>query len=264
MANLLLGTVLEQDGRIEAALEAFQGVTTDAVLGRDAQFEAAILLVQLERTDEAIAALKAMDKEQPGDMKVLSTLADTLRGAELYKDARTFSDKAIGLIDVPAARHWALFYSRGISRERLGDWADAETDFKKALELEPDQPLVLNYLGYTWIERGEHLDDALAMIEQAVEQRPSDGYVVDSLGWALFRLGQYEESVAWLEKASQLKPEDPTINEHLGDAYWQTGRRLEATFQWRHALAMKPEKDAAKKIKEKIASGLSVEKHSGN
>ena len=262
VAYLLLGDVLERDGQYEEALEAYQAVMKDPVLGWDARFEAALLLGQMEKLDDSIKALQAMLLEQPDNLNVLTSLADTLRGQERFPEAKAAYDKVIAKIGTPSERHWALYYARGITFERMQRWKDAEADLKKALELSPEQPLVLNYLGYSWIEQKTNLEQALAMIQKAVEQRPDDGYIVDSLGWAFYKLGRYEEAIQWLEKAAALIPEDPTINDHLGDAYWKVGRRLDATFQWRHAAAMKPEADALAKIEAKIKSGLDTEKRS--
>ncbi len=262
VAYMLLGDVLERDGQYDEALAAYRAVMPDAVLGWDARFEAALLLAQMEKTDESIAALQSMLAERPDNLNVLTSLADTLRTQERFAEARAAYDKVIARIGTPTERHWALFYARGITFERMQRWKEAEADLKKALSLSSDQPLVLNYLGYSWIEQGRNLDEALAMIQKAVEQRPDDGYIVDSLGWALYRLGRYKEAVEWLEKAAALIPEDPTINDHLGDAYWQAGRRLDATFQWRHAAAMKPEAEALARIEAKIKSGLGAEKRS--
>ena len=144
----------------------------------------------------------------------------------------------------------------GLCSERAKQWVKAEADLKKALELFPEQPHVLNYLGYSWIDQGINLDDGMRMIKRAVEQRADDGYIVDSLGWAYFRLGNVEESVKQLERAVELKPEDPTINDHLGDAYWRVGRVLEARFQWSHARDLKPEPEDLAKIEEKLKFGL--------
>ncbi len=149
-----------------------------------------------------------------------------------------------------------MFYARGIALERNEEWDRAEADFLKALKLKPDQPLVLNYLGYSWIEQGRHVERAQKMIENAVAQRPNDGYIVDSLGWAHYRLNEYERAVKFLERAVELKPQDPVINDHLGDAYWQVGRRIEARFQWRHALALEPDDSEIPKIKSKLDKGL--------
>ena len=156
----------------------------------------------------------------------------------------------------PEKPNWLIFYFRGICYERAKQWDKAEADLKKALELFPEQPHVLNYLGYSWVDQGMNLDEGMKMIRRAVEQRPDDGYIVDSLGWAYYRLGNYEEAVKHLERAVELKPEDPTINDHLGDAYWKVGRNLEARFQWSHARDLKPEPDELKKIEEKLKSGL--------
>jgi Flp pilus assembly protein TadD len=158
---------------------------------------------------------------------------------------------------------WSLFYSRGIALERSGQWKRAEADLLHALELKPDQPLVLNYLGYSWIDRGENLERGLKMVEKAVELRPEDGYIVDSLGWAHYRLGDYPNAVQYLEKAIELVPEDPTINDHLGDAYWQNGRSIEARYQWRRALQFGPQEDEVKPIEAKLESGLAPAARAG-
>jgi Flp pilus assembly protein TadD len=153
-----------------------------------------------------------------------------------------------------------LYYFRGICFERIKQWQNAEADFKRALELFPDQPHVLNYLGYSWIDQGVHLDEAMSMIKRSVEQRPDDGYIVDSLGWAYYRLGNYDEAVKNLERAVELKPVDPTINDHLGDVYWKVDRMLEAKFQWSHARDLKPEDDELAKIEQKLKVGMEEEK----
>jgi Flp pilus assembly protein TadD len=158
---------------------------------------------------------------------------------------------------------WSLYYSRGIALERSGQWKGSEADLLHALERKPEQPLVLNYLRYSWIPRGENLARGLKMIDNAVELRPEDGYIVDSLGWAHYRLGDYPSAVQYLEKAIELVPEDPTINDHLGDAYWQSGRPNEARFQWRRALQFGPEADEVKPIEAKLDRGLEAPAHAG-
>ena len=149
-----------------------------------------------------------------------------------------------------------MFYSRGVAEERANDWARAEADLKKALALQPNQPLVLNYLGYSWIDKGENLGDALGMIKHAVDLRPNDGYIVDSLGWAYFHLHDFDHATEYLERAIELLPEDPTINDHLGDAYWRSGRLAEARYQWRRALQFQPENDEIQGIETKLDHGL--------
>jgi Flp pilus assembly protein TadD len=155
-----------------------------------------------------------------------------------------------------------MFYFRGICYERSHQWPKAEADFKQALKLYPDQPHVLNYLGYSWIDKGMHLDEGMAMIKKAVEQRPDDGYIVDSLGWAYYKLGNYAEAVKHLQHAIELKPADPTINDHYGDALWRVGRKLDARYQWIHARDMKPDPDELAKIEAKLKHGLPEEQSS--
>ena len=156
----------------------------------------------------------------------------------------------------PEKSHWVLFYFRGICNERDKQWAKAEEDLRKALELFPEQPHVLNYLGYSWVEQNTNLDEAFKMLRRAVEQQPTDGYIVDSLGWAYYRLGQYDKALQLMEKAVDLKAADPTINDHLGDVYWRLGREREARFQWNHARDLGPEPEDLPKILEKIEKGL--------
>ena len=165
-------------------------------------------------------------------------------------------DRAINRVGSLEKRHWSLLYARGIALERSKEWSRAEADFLKALEFEPEQPYVLNYLGYSWVDQGLNLDQALGMIEKAVRLRPHDGYIVDSLGWAYYRLGKFPEAVKELERAIELRPEDPVINDHLGDAYWQVGRRSEARFQWRRSLSLDPPEDVRTAVEQKLEQGL--------
>jgi tetratricopeptide (TPR) repeat protein len=183
-----------------------------------------------------------------------------MRARKRYDEAVGAYSKAINLIPKLEKRHWAYFYSRGTCYERLKNWPAAEADLQKALALYPDQPLVLNYLGYSWIDQGLNLTQGLGLIEKAVSLRPDDGYIVDSLGWAYFKMGDFKESVKYLERAVELRPDDPTLNDHLGDALWRVGRMTEARFQWDQALSLKPEPEDIDKIKDKIAKGLPAAK----
>jgi Flp pilus assembly protein TadD len=179
-----------------------------------------------------------------------------LRGHKKFAECANVYSKGVSAIQKPEKANWVVYYFRGICYERSKQWAKAEADLMKALELFPDQPHVLNYLGYSWIDQGIKLDEGMEMIKKAVQQRPDDGYIVDSLGWAYYRLGNYEEATKQLERAIELKPEDPTINDHLGDAYWRVGRVLEARFQWAHARDLKPDAEELPKIEEKLKEGL--------
>jgi Flp pilus assembly protein TadD len=194
--------------------------------------------------------------DNPSDLEAVTALGNVMRGRKQFAECGDVYSKGIDTIAKPERAHWTIFYFRGICYERSKQWPRAEADMKKSLELFPDQPLVLNYLGYSWVDQGVNLDDGMRMIQRAVEQRADDGYIVDSLGWAYYRIGNYDEAVKHLEHAVELKPEDPTINDHLGDAYWKVGRLLEARFQWTHARDLKPEPEDLVKIEEKLKSGL--------
>ncbi|GAB4143111.1 MAG: tetratricopeptide repeat protein [Sphingomonadales bacterium] len=257
-ALVLIGDMLEMQSRPAAALAAYRAVPANHILAKHARLRGSLMLDQLERSDEAIADLKALLAEDPHFADAEITLAGILRRLERYGDAIVHYDRAIAMAEAAGEADWTLFYGRGISHERLGAWDRAEADFRTALELNPDEPYVLNYLGYSLLDRGLKLDEATAMIERAVAQRPDDGFIVDSLGWAHYLAGRYQQAVEQLEKAVSLQPADPTINDHLGDAYWKAGRTLEARFKWRHALQMEPEPEHAARIREKLDLGLTL------
>jgi tetratricopeptide (TPR) repeat protein len=256
LAQLLVADVLEAQHRPEAALALNRAVDPKSLYGWTARLRIAASLHALDRTDEAIVELKEMASQRPDRPQPLVELGDLLRQKQRYAEAAAAYDGAIERIGKPESRHWSLFYSRGIAYERSGDWPKAEADLEKALELQPDQPLVLNYLGYSWVDKGMRLAEAFRMIERAVQLRPNDGYIVDSLGWAHYQRGEYGEATRWLEHAIELKPQDPTINDHLGDVYWRTGREAEARAQWQRALLFKPEPDDLKAIQSKLENGL--------
>jgi len=256
LAEILLGEIREGQDRPSDALALFQAIDPKSPYARLARLRVALDLDALDRTDEAVAQLTAMAAEQPADAEPMVALGDILRSRKRFAEAVAAYDGAIARTPDPRARDWHLFYSRGVALERSGSWPRAEADLKRALELQPEQPLVLNYLGYSWIDKGENLQDALGMVKLAVQLRPDDGYIVDSLGWAYFRLGDYDQASHYLERAIELLPEDPTINDHLGDAYWRTGRAGEARYQWQRALQFQPEADEAKGIQAKLTHGL--------
>ena len=257
-ARFLMGEILEADNRLEAAVAAYRSIPAGSDYAWAARLRAAGDLADLEREDEAVAALSAMLDERPERYDAASALGDAFRMSERYEEAAAAYGTALERIGTVEPRHWRLFYVRGIAFERIGAWPQAESDFLRALELEPDQPLVLNYLGYSWVEQMNNLDEARTMIEKAVELRPDDGYIVDSLGWVEYRLGDYEEAVRQLERAVELQAGDPVINDHLGDAYWQVGRLIEARFQWRRVLTLGPEDKLADQVRRKLADGLSA------
>jgi Flp pilus assembly protein TadD len=257
LAQLLLADVLSAQNKPEASLAVLAEIPPSSPYSWSARLRIAANLEMLNRTDEAITQLKEMSEEAPRRASAAMQLGDLLRAKKRFAEAVEAYDEAMRRLTAAGIpERWSLFYSRGIALERSGQWKPSEADLLHALELKPDQPLVLNYLGYSWIDRGENLDRGLKMIEKAVELRPEDGYIVDSLGWAHYRLGDYPSAVQYLEKAIELVPEDPTINDHLGDAYWQSGRATEARFQWRRALQFGPEANEIKPIEAKLDSGL--------
>lgn len=251
-----LGDISAKLRQPEQAVRYYARVPESSPYRRDAEMQRALNLAENEKTGDAITQLKTLLKRDKTDIRTYLALGGVYAQDKNFAAAAKIYDAAVEQIEKPERKDWPVFYQRGIAHERLKEWDQAEPNFRKALELFPDQPQVLNYLGYSWVDRGENLDEALGMIKKAVELRPQDGYIVDSLGWAYYKLGRYPEAVIELEKAVKLRPEDPTINDHLGDAYWRSDRQLEATFQWNHAIAGKPEPEELVKIEEKLKNGL--------
>ena len=256
LALLSLADLYEALKKPELAIKIYDRVPTNSPLHRNAAIQMAANLDSLDRADEAQKHLEALIKQNPDDLETIMALGNVLRGHKKFAECANVYSKGASAIQKPEKSNWVVFYFRGICYERSKQWAKAEADLTKALELFPDQPHVLNYLGYSWIDQGIKLDEGMAMIKKAVQQRPDDGYIVNSLGWAYYRVGNYEEATKQLERAIELKPEDPTINDHLGDAYWRVGRVLEARFQWAHARDLKPDAEDLPKIEEKLKEGL--------
>jgi Flp pilus assembly protein TadD len=259
LALLSLADLYEQMKNSQLAIKIYERVPQNSPLRRNAEIQLAVNLDTLERSEEAKQRLGKLIADRPDDLDAIMALGNILRGRKVFDECADVYGKGIATIAKPERPNWLIFYFRGICNERAKKWGQAEADLKAALKLFPDQPHVLNYLGYSWIDQGIHLDEGMRMIRRAVEQRPDDGYIVDSLGWAYYRLGNHDEAVKHLERAVELKPDDPTINDHLGDVYWKTGRTLEARFQWSHARDLKPEPDDLAKIKQKLVSGLPEE-----
>lgn len=251
-----LGDISAKLRQPEKAVDYYELVSKTSPFYRDAEMQMALNLAESKKTDDAIAHLKALLKRDPTDKRTYLALGAVYAQISDFASAAKIYDAAVEQIKVAEPEDWPVYYQRGIAYERIKQWDKAEPNFTKALELYPDQPQVLNYLGYSWVDKGIHLEKALDMIRKAVELRPQDGYIVDSLGWAYYKLGRYDEAVVELEKAVRLRPEDPTINDHLGDAYWRADRKLEATFQWNHAIVGKPEAEELPKIELKLKQGL--------
>ena len=256
LAAITVANLLADMKQPDASILAYESVPKTSPMRESADIQVAMMLDDQGQIEDATKRMQAIVDSHPQDPDAWSSLGSLQRAAKDFEGAAKSYDKAIELIGTPDASRWTLFYFRGICYERSKEWPKAEADFKKALELFPDQPLVLNYLGYSWVDKGVNLDEAFKMLQRAVDLKPTDGYVVDSLGWAHFKLGHYQEATQQLERAIELKPADPVVNDHLGDAYWRVGRKTEAHFQWNHARDMGPEPDDLPNILKKIANGL--------
>jgi tetratricopeptide (TPR) repeat protein len=261
LALLSLADLYETLKKPELAIKTYERVAANSPLQRSALIQRAIDLDSIDRTDEAKTDLQKLIASDPSDLDAVMALGNILRARKQYAECADVYSKGLSGIPNPDKLASSLFYFRGICYERSKQWPKAEADLQHSLELLPDQPHVLNYLGYSWVDQNIHLDEGMQMIKRAVEQRADDGYIVDSLGWAYYKIGQYEDAVKNLDRAVELKPEDPTINDHLGDAYWRVGRVLEARFQWSHAkelMAVSPDQEPEElaKIVEKLKTGL--------
>ncbi|MEE9374949.1 MAG: tetratricopeptide repeat protein [Rhizobiaceae bacterium] len=251
-----LGQVYDKQGLLVRANALFESIPDKSALKRITRLERALNLDELEELDEARKELDLLVEQTPDDLVLHLSYGAVLARHEDFKGAIDIYSGIIGRLKETKRYHWNLFYRQGIAYERTKQWPKAEASFKKALKLFPNQPNVLNYLGYSWIDMNTNLQEGLDMIRKAVELRPNDGYMVDSLGWAYFRMKRYSEAVVEMERAVELRPGDPTINDHLGDTYWRANRKLEATFQWRHALALDPPKADIGRIEDKLENGL--------
>lgn len=257
-AILLSAGLLERLEQFELATDAYALVPEDHPAYHAAAMGRADALRESGAVDEAIFALRTLAITH-GDLPIVhTTLGDVLRQEKRFDEAVTAYDTAISLYGAPAQSHWFVYFARGIAHERMDDWPRAESDFRQALELNPEQPQVLNYLGYSLVEKKLKLDEALDMIERAVAARPNSGFIVDSLGWVLFRLGRYDEAVPHMERAAELMPIDPVVNDHLGDVYWAVGRKLEARFQWNRALSFIEHDDHGEADPDRIRRKLEV------
>ena len=234
---LMAAELLGELERYDLATETYRRVPSSHPAFPAAEMGRAESLRRAEKIDAAIEVLEALQKSHPDLPLVHVSSGDLYRQDERYQEAVNAYDDALTLLGEPAPDQWFVFYARAISYERMGVWESAEADFRAALELNPEHPQVLNYLGYSLVEKQIKLDEALSMIERAVERQPDSGYIVDSLGWVLYRLGRYEEAIGHMERAAELMPVDPVVNDHLGDVLWAVGRTTEARFQWRRALS---------------------------
>jgi len=256
IAKLELAELYGNLEQYDKAVSVIDTVRDNSPFFINARVRKALYLNALQKSDDAVALLTGVLEKNPKEEQVLQTLASIESARKKYDAAIPYYNRAIALMETPEKKHWGLFYARGIAYERTKQWAKAEPDFKKALELDPEQGAVLNYLGYSWLDQNMNIPEAFDLIKKAVKLKPNDGYIIDSLGWGYYIQKDYEQAVKQLDKAVELRPEDPTLNDHLGDVYWRLGRKLEAKFQWNQALTLNPEPEDAEKIKKKLEVGL--------
>ncbi len=262
VADVLLAEIAEERGQLEKARSYYQKVPETSPYSLNSRIRVAWLTYKLGEEEAALDTLEDITRENPGEAEPLIVMADLNRDRKDWEAAAEAYGAAIDNIGDVKSRLWSLLYARGIAYERMNKWKLAEADLQAALDLQPNHPQILNYLGYSWVDRGEKLDEAKALLIKAVSLRPRDGYIVDSLGWMYYRLKDYKNAALQLEKAVTLQPEDPTINDHLGDVYWRVGRESEARYQWQRALWLEPDAEQIPIIQEKLKSGLPAAKAS--
>jgi len=259
--RLALAELLEADEQFQRAIDNYAAISDTSIHKTNALIRTAFAYNSLDKLDEARKLMVDLIKRQPDNLIALTSYGNILRSHDLFDEGRAIYTDAIRQIGAtPQEQDWALYYSRGITNERTKRWSEAEADFRQALKLSPNQPQVLNYLGYSFIDMGLNYDEAIQMIKTAVRLRPDDAFIIDSLGWAYFKLKDYKNAVLNLERAVELRPQDPILNDHLGDAYWHIGRKLEAVFQWSHARDLDPLPEDKEKIVKKIENGFIPDK----
>jgi tetratricopeptide (TPR) repeat protein len=256
LGAVLLSDRLENLQKYEDAIAVYSTIPKTSPYYRVAAVEVALDEARMGNSDKAVAQLKALTAANPQDVEAWTALGDTYRSGSKFPEAADAYNHAVDLIGTDKASNWPLLFARAVSEEGNKNWSAAELDLKRALQLAPNEPTLLNYLGYSWVDQNRNIPEALAMLEKAHTLKPTDGYIADSVGWAYYKLGRYADAAKTLEKAVELVPGDPTINDHLGDAYWRVGRKREAEFQWNHALAFGPADADKAVIEKKLKDGL--------
>lgn len=255
-ATMMMGDIAALNGQHDKAIRNYETVTKNSPLFWLSRMHIAEVLEASGEADKAVSLLTELSTEKDTRLHALVSIGDMHRRNERYQDAFNAYDSALSHVGTIGAEHWPIVYARGMSLERLNNWQDAEKDLLTALKYQPDNPMILNFLGYSWADKGMHLDQALDFIRRAVAQRPDDGYILDSYGWVLYRTGDYKEAVKWMEKATAVIPDDSTMLDHLADAYWQVGRKNEARFKWKRAHELSKDANFRASVESKIRSGV--------
>ncbi len=258
VALVSMADLMEGNQRFDDAIEKYQNISKESPVYFMAQLKIASIYLTQGQNKKALEQLQKLEKEFPDNYQVLFNLGEVSRMMNKQSDAIDFYNKALKVMPKAAQNDWTVYYALGMAYERNGQWKKAEEALQKALKISNRHPFVLNYLGYTWLEQNKNFNEALFMIFEAYSENPEDGHIMDSLGWALYRMGKYEDAVKILERASEYLPGNALLCDHLGDAYWQVGRKAEAKFQWQHALTLKEDSQGLDKdaIADKIESGV--------
>ncbi len=257
-ARRFAGSILNAYGNYDQAQEILTGVPPASPYYELARREIAAGLAAQEKDEQAISVLRNASRQDPDALELRLTLANLLASRERFKEAVEVADALIARLPAEVEQDaWRYFVARASFLLELDDWPATERDLQRAVEIAPEEPTALNYLGYSWAERGLNLEEAFELIEKAVSLQPNSGAIIDSLGWAHYQLGDYEQAVGHLEHAAALSPDDSTVTEHLGDVYWRLGREREARYQWNHALELSPSGNQSAILNEKIEIGLS-------
>lgn len=262
-ARLAMSGIYGSNQQPMQALAVLDPVGTSDPLYDAVQLRRALYMVAMNNNQGALAIVDRLVHAFPHQVEPAMVAGDILRAEKRFPEAVKAYDIAVARNRDPGPGSWILFFDRGIAYDRSHQWPLAEADFRHALKLSPNQPAVLNYLGYSLADQGRDLPQARRMIEQALAAQPNDGAIVDSLGWVTLKQGDVTGAVRYLERAAELDPEDPTINGHLGDAYLAAGRRLEAAFQWQRALDLKPDPAEAAKLRAKLTKDEQVLRSTG-
>ena len=254
--QLLLGDVFRDADAHEDALSAYAELELGTRHGNAAALRRAALLGELERYEQALTELEMLAEATPDSADPLIQRGDLLRVQQRFDEAVVAYDEAVERVPQLVESDWSFLFRRGIALERAGTWDRAERDFIHAIDINPDNGFLLNYLGYSWADRGINVDEAEELLLRAIELEPESGFIADSVGWVYYRQGRMDEAIEWLELAVTLEPTDPEINDHLGDAYWVVGRYAEARFQWQRALSNATDEDRIASLEAKLTDGL--------
>jgi tetratricopeptide (TPR) repeat protein len=263
LARVLLANHYERMQRYDMANTYYAGIRSNSPYYAMTQVQAAINDGRLGEQEVGVTKLKALMARGPQDADAWTALGDLLRSSDRHSEAVGAYDKAVAALKDDDRRLIQVYYARGVSLEQSNRWSEAERDFRQALKMNPERADVLNYLGYSWVDKGINLEEAVSMLEKARALRPLDGNIADSVGWAYYKLARYQEAARTLEEAVQLSPGAADVNDHLGDAYWRVGRKIDARFQWQHALALDPDQKQKEIIERKLQFGLDPVSASG-